>query len=125
MRQKMHDIIATSNKKGHPDIFLTMTCNPKWPEIQSSILPGQSSQDRPDLCPRVFNLNLKALMEAVIKETIFGEVVADVRVIEFQKRELPHEHCIFILDKASKNPLRNPAILDTVISAGLPPEDDE
>ncbi len=27
MRQKMHDIIATSNKMGHPDIFLAMTCN--------------------------------------------------------------------------------------------------
>ncbi len=33
MRQKMHDIIGTSNKMGHPDIFLTMTCNPNWPEI--------------------------------------------------------------------------------------------
>ncbi len=32
MLQKMHDIIATSNKMGHPDIFLTMTCNPNWPE---------------------------------------------------------------------------------------------
>ncbi len=34
MRQKMHDNIATSNKIGHPDIFLTMTCNPNWPEIR-------------------------------------------------------------------------------------------
>ncbi len=33
MPQKMHDIIATSNKMGTPDIFLTMTCNPNWPEI--------------------------------------------------------------------------------------------
>ena len=67
MRQKMHDIIATSNKLGHPDIFLTMTCNPNWPEIRRSLLPGQSAQDRPDMCARVFRLNLKALMEAVVK----------------------------------------------------------
>ncbi len=125
MRQKMHDIIATSNKMGHPDIFLTMTCNPNWPEIREALLPGQSSQNRPDPCPRVFNLKLKALMEAVINDKIFGEVVAHVRVIEFQKRGLPHAHCIFILDQASKNVLRNPARVDSVISAELPPEDDD
>ncbi len=28
MRQKMHDIIATSNEMGDPEIFLKMTCNP-------------------------------------------------------------------------------------------------
>ncbi len=65
MRQKMHDIIATSTKLGHPDIFLTMTCNPNWVEIQRSLLPGQSAQDRPDLCARVFKLKLQALMEVV------------------------------------------------------------
>ncbi len=70
MRQKMHDIIATSNKMGHPDIFLTMTCNPNWPEIRRSLLPGQSSQDRPDLCARVFILKLKALMEAIIEDKV-------------------------------------------------------
>ncbi len=125
MRQKMHEIIATSNKMGHPDIFLTMTCNPNWPEIRTSLLPGQSSQDRPNLCARVFDLKLKAVMEAVIKDKIFGEVLAYVRVIELQKRGLPHAHCIFILDQASKNALRNPARVDTAISAELPPEDDD
>ncbi len=46
-------------------------------------------------------------------------------VIEFQKRGLPHAQCIFILDKASNNSLRNPARVDAVISAELPPEDDD
>ncbi len=84
MRQKMHDIIETSNKMRHPDIFLTMTCSTNWPEIRSSLLPEQSPQARPDLCARVFNLKLKALMKAVIKGEVFGEVVSHVRVIEFQ-----------------------------------------
>ncbi len=125
MRQKMHDIIATSNKLGHPDIFLTMTCNPNWPEILRSLLPGQTPKDRPDLCARVFKLKLKALMETVIRDKIFGEVVAHVRVIEFQKRGLPHAHCIFILDQVSKNSLRSPAAVDDVISAEIPREQDE
>ncbi len=43
-------------------------------------------------------MKLKASMEAVIKDKIFGEIVAHVRVIEFQKRGLAHAHCIFILD---------------------------
>ncbi len=58
-----------------------MTCNPNWPEIRRSLLPGQSPQDRPDLFARVFNLKLKALMEAGIKDKIFKEVVAHARVI--------------------------------------------
>ncbi len=125
MRQKMHDIIATSKKMGHPDIFLTLTCNPNWPEIRRSLLAGQSLQDRPELSARVFSLKLKSLMEAVNKNKIFGDVVAHVRVIELQKRGLPHAHCIFILQQASKNALRNPARVDTVISAELRPEDDD
>ncbi len=28
---KMHDIIATSNKIGHPEMFLALTCNSDWP----------------------------------------------------------------------------------------------
>ena len=33
MNQNMNDAIAMSTKFGHPDIFITMTCNPKWDEI--------------------------------------------------------------------------------------------
>ncbi len=124
MRQKMHDIIATSTKLGHPDIFLTMTCNPNWVEIQRSLLPAQSPQDRPDLCARVFMLKLQALMEIVIQDKIFGKVIAHVRVVEFQKRGLPHAHCIFILDEFSKNSLRNPEKVDEIISAEIPCEED-
>ncbi len=46
-------------------------------------------------------------------------------MIEFQKRGLPHVHCIFILDKTSKNALGNPERVDTIISAELPPESDK
>ncbi|CDF38542.1 unnamed protein product [Chondrus crispus] len=85
MRQQMHDIMAISNQIGHPDIFLTMTCNPSWPEITRALLPNQTPQDRPDLCARVFRLKMKDLMSLVINEEVFGTVVAHVRVIGFQK----------------------------------------
>ncbi len=59
MGQKMHDIIAISNNIGHPDVFLTMTCNPRWPEIENSLFPGQRASDRLDLCERVFRIKHK------------------------------------------------------------------
>ncbi|CDF33944.1 ATP dependant DNA helicase PIF1 [Chondrus crispus] len=66
MRQQMHDMIAISNQIGHPDIFLTMTCNPSWPKITRALLPNQTPQDTPDLCARVFRLKMKDLMSLVV-----------------------------------------------------------
>ncbi len=71
MNQKMHDIVATSNKMGHPDLFRNMTFNSNGPEIRRSLFPGQSPQGRPDFCARVFHLNLKALMEVFIQGKCF------------------------------------------------------
>ena len=48
--------MAIVNKKGKPDIFLTMTCNSNWTEIQENLLLGQQPSDRPDLVARVFHL---------------------------------------------------------------------
>ena len=39
-QQCYQDAMAIVNEKGKPDIFLTMTCNPNWPEIQENLLPG-------------------------------------------------------------------------------------
>ncbi|CDF37706.1 ATP dependant DNA helicase PIF1 [Chondrus crispus] len=124
MRQQMHGIIAISNQIGHPDIFLTMTCNPSWPEITRALLPNQTPQDRLDLCARVFRLKMKDLMFLVINEDVFGTVVAHVRVIKFQKRGLPHAHVVFFLDEVSKNDLRNPENVDRIISAEIPSAQD-
>ena len=95
MRQQIHDIISISNQIGHLDIFLTMTYNPSWPEITRTLLPNQTSQDRPDLCAHVFRLKMKDLMSLVIYEKVFGTIVAHVGVIEFQKRGLPHTHVVY------------------------------
>ena len=54
MRQQMHEIIAISNKIGHPDIIRTVTCNPNCTEICRALLGDQTLQDRTYLCGRVF-----------------------------------------------------------------------
>ena len=49
MRQQYHDGIAIVRAYSEPDIFITMTCNPQWPEITAELLPHQSSQDSLDI----------------------------------------------------------------------------
>ncbi len=124
MRQKMHDIIAISNSIGHPDVFLTMNCNPRWPEIEDSLLPGQRATDRPDLCNRVFRIKHKLLMTNLKEDYPFGKTVADVSVIEFEKRGLVNAHIILFLQDESKNALENPQNVDRIISTEIPFESD-
>ena len=45
-------------KYGKPDIFLTMTCNPNWPEIKEHLMRHEETQNRADLIVEVFMLNL-------------------------------------------------------------------
>ena len=48
MMQRYQDAMALLHV-GKPDLFITKTCNPSWPEIQALLLPGQKAQDRPDI----------------------------------------------------------------------------
>ncbi|KAK9073844.1 hypothetical protein SSX86_006438 [Deinandra increscens subsp. villosa] len=55
MRRRFLDSMTIVQDDGKPDIFLTMTCNPNWPEICDNLKPGQTAQDRADLVSRVFH----------------------------------------------------------------------
>lgn len=118
MRERYHDAMAMVTKFGKPDLFITMTCNPNWPEIKNNLFEGQTASDRPDLVARVFNLKLKAMLEDILKGKVFGEVVAYVYSIEFQKRGLPHAHILIIL----KNKIDTPNKIDQYVSAEIPEE---
>ena len=37
MQQEYQDAMAIVSAMGKPDLFLTMTCNPKWREIQENL----------------------------------------------------------------------------------------
>ncbi|XP_025262562.1 uncharacterized protein LOC112637334 [Camponotus floridanus] len=50
MLQNYQDAMAIVSKFGKPDLFITMTCNPKWREIEENLLPGQQASDRSDIC---------------------------------------------------------------------------
>jgi hypothetical protein len=92
IRRRYLDAMALVRRFGKLDIFLTMTCNPKWDETTHELYPGQTPQDRPDLIDRVFRAKLEELKHILIKKDILGKVRAHVYVVEFQKRGLPHTH---------------------------------
>ncbi|GKA91747.1 leucine-rich repeat transmembrane protein kinase protein, partial [Tanacetum coccineum] len=90
MRRRFLDVMTLVQDDGKPNLFLTMTCNPKWPEIENELLDGQTASDHPDLVARVFRAKLEVLKNLLFKKNILGRVAAYVYVVEFQKRGLPH-----------------------------------
>jgi len=98
-------------------MFVTMTCNPKWPEIAAELKPGEQPQDRPDLITRVYEMKRAALMDEIVKQGIFGKVVNYVYVVEWQKRGLPHSHILITLDKDAKPTADD---IDRLICAEIP-----
>ena len=118
MHQRYLDGMAIARHFKKIDIFLTMTANPTWPELKRELLPQQTVVDRPDLVARVFQLKKKALMNAILKEGIFGPCAAHIYAIEFQKRGLPHMHLLLFLKTEFK--LLSPDVVDSIISAHWP-----
>ncbi|XP_071905593.1 uncharacterized protein [Coffea arabica] len=121
MRRRYLDAMALVQKFGKPDIFLTMTCNPAWKEIQENLKYHEKPQNRPDLLARVFRAKFELLKAELLNKQIFGDVAACVYVIEFQKRGFPHAHLLLILKPGHK--LLNPESYDKVVCAELPDKD--
>jgi len=61
-------------------------------------------------------LKLDALLKD-IKDGVLGNVIAKIWVIKFQKKGLPHEHILLILDEVSK--LRTVKDHDLMVSAEI------
>ncbi|KAI3642989.1 hypothetical protein MP228_012544 [Amoeboaphelidium protococcarum] len=121
MRQKYLDAMSLVRKYNKPDYFITMTCNPNWPEIKDNLLPSQTAADRPDIVDRVFAMKIEALMKMLKEKKILGKLWAQTLSIEFQKRGLPHMHMLVWVDKTDKP--RNSADIERVINAQVPSEE--
>ncbi|XP_073411764.1 uncharacterized protein [Dendrobates tinctorius] len=120
MQQRYQDAMAIVTKYGRPDIFVTMTCNPKWMEITENLEPWQQVEHKPDLVACVFRLKLNSLLKD-IKNGLFRTVVAMVHIIEFQKRGLPHAHILIILDAHYK--FRTEEEIDNIVWAEIPSQE--
>ena len=97
------------------DLFITFTCNPKWKEFQDALFPGQKAQDRHDIIARIFHLKLKAMMQLLVRGSIFDEVACFMYSVEWQKRGLPHAHILlWLTDRLA------PSMTDKVVCAEIP-----
>ena len=130
MNQLFQDSMAICRTFRKPDIFITMTAKPTWPEIQEQLLweepPNaganhqrrrQKASDRPDIVARVFEQKKNELLKDV-KSGVLGKVEAMVYTVEFQKRGLPHMHLLIFL--AEEDKIHTPEQVDAIVSAQLP-----
>ena len=86
MIQSYHDAMAICKWAGYPNLFITFTCNPKWPEILRFVESrGLKYEDRPDVVLRIFKLKLNSMIKDFRCNKVLGDVVAG------------QIYCIFIL----------------------------
>ena len=92
-RERFRDTMALVRLNASPSLLITITANPNWPEVLAECkLWGEDPAMRAEIVDRVFHLKLAQLEKKLYTEGYFGHCVAFTRVIEFQKRGLPHAH---------------------------------
>ncbi|XP_022023763.1 uncharacterized protein LOC110924026 [Helianthus annuus] len=78
MMQNYLDAMSLCKWFGYPDFFITITCNPKWPEVQrflkdTTIRP----EDRPDILCRIFKIKLDSITKELKEGKLLGRVNSD------------------------------------------------
>lgn len=77
MLQNYLDAMSLCKWYGYPDFFITITCNPKWPEVERFIKDKTlNSEDRPDILCRIFKIKLDAMIKDLKDNSILGKVQA-------------------------------------------------
>ncbi|XP_022014140.1 uncharacterized protein LOC110913626 [Helianthus annuus] len=77
MMQKYLDVMAICKSVGYPDLFITVTCNPNWPEIYRCLHDkALNAEDRPDIISRIFKCKLDHLIKDFKKHKFFGDIQA-------------------------------------------------
>ncbi|XP_074346691.1 uncharacterized protein LOC141685496 [Apium graveolens] len=120
MNQYFKDAMAICRTLGHPSLFLTMTTNTKWPEIQRMLkfLHGVDVIDAPDIVARVFKMKVDQLLDQIKNKNCFGRYIGVMHVIEFQKRGLPHVHMLIWLHPNDRP--KTTEQIDKMVSAEIP-----
>ena len=77
MHQMYLDAMTICKYHGFPDLFITFTCNPKWAELKRYFDQyNLRSEDRPELCCRLFKVKLDSLMDDLTKKHWLGKTVS-------------------------------------------------
>lgn len=83
MQQNFQDSLAVCKEYGHPDLFITFTCNPKWVEILDAVnyAGSQDASVRPNIVARVFKMKLDAMIADFTQDSVLGRVLAGMVLI--------------------------------------------
>ena len=111
-----HDAMMLPTVLGFPDLFLTMTCNPRWPEIVENVPPGADASLYVDVVARAFYAKWRALLKDIVVDKMFGPVLAYCWRVEWQFRGWPHIHSMWIL----ANKIQSESQIDGAVSAEIP-----
>lgn len=77
MMQNYLDAMSLCKWFGYPDFFITITCNPKWPEVKRFLKDTTlKAEDRPDILCRLFKIKLDAFVKDLKDKSILGKVLA-------------------------------------------------
>ncbi|XP_023771698.2 uncharacterized protein LOC111920364 [Lactuca sativa] len=122
MIQNYLDAMSLCKWYGYPDFFITVICNPKWPEIKRFLKDTKlNPTDRLDILSRLFKMKLDSLITDLKTNALLGSVQAVVYMVEFQKCGLPHAHICLFMHCDYKLPTVEH--IDRVISAEIPNKD--
>lgn len=82
MIQNYKDAMAICAWVGYLDLFITFTCNHKWPELVDFFKKHKlKPEDRSDFVSRIFKIKLNRLINDIKKGDIFGKVRAGISTL--------------------------------------------
>ncbi|GJR39878.1 DNA helicase [Tanacetum coccineum] len=73
------DALAICRVHGRPFVFITFTCNAKWPDIEEFMepFPQLTTEDRADIVDHVFEKKVRDYVNFVRDSDTFGDVTTD------------------------------------------------
>lgn len=78
MQQHLQDAMTLSRDIGRPDLFVTFTANPQWPEIQEFLqqLPsGFTASGIPHVVVRAFYCRFEEFVKEIAAGNVFGKIM--------------------------------------------------
>ena len=98
MQQRYLDAMALVRVIGRPHLFITMTCNPSWPELQIHVKSLNTVvADSPVAVARIFALKWQCFKNDIIEKQVLGRAEYSIDSKEDQTKGHSHGHIILRL----------------------------
>lgn len=111
------NLLAVVNLYGNSTWFLTLSCNPHWPEMAILLKKGESCSSNGKGVSKVFHDRFFKLLDILKKRVdILGKITNYFYRIELQQRGLPHVHLLLW----TKIIINSPSDIDKYVCAEIP-----